>query len=70
MTLEKRGVPTAVVCTGPFLDSANLHARMFGRSGFKPVVITHPLGGLKPELVIEKAAAAAEQVVAALTEQG
>jgi len=70
MTLENRGVPTVVICTGPFLNSANLHARVFGRPGFQPVVISHPLGGLKPELVIEKAAAAAEQVVAALTEQG
>jgi len=67
MSLENRGVPTVVICTGPFLNSANLHARVFGRSDFQPVVITHPLGGLKPELVNEKAAAAAEQIVAALT---
>ena len=31
------------------------------------MVITHPGGGFKPELVNEKAAAAAEQIVAALT---
>ena len=70
MSLENRGVPTVVVCTGPFLDSANLHARVFGRSGFQPVVVAHPLGGLRLEQVNEKAATAAEQIVAALTKQG
>ena len=70
MSLENRGIPTVVICTGPFLNSANLHARVFGRSGFQPVVITHPLGGIKAEQVNVKAAAAAEQIVAALTTQG
>jgi len=69
MSLENRGVPTVVICTSPFLDSANLHARVFGRSGFQPVVVTHPLGGLRLEQVNEKAVAAAEQIVSALTKQ-
>jgi hypothetical protein len=67
MTLENRGIPTVVICTGPFLDSANIHARIYGRSGFQPVVIPHPLGGIEAERVNEKAAAAAEQIIAALT---
>ncbi|MED5568790.1 MAG: hypothetical protein VYE19_03915 [Chloroflexota bacterium] len=70
MSLENRGIPTVVICTGPFLDSANIHARIYGRSGFQPVVITHPLGGIDAERVNEKAAAAAEQIIAALTRQG
>ena len=70
MSLENRGIPTVVICTGPFLDSANTHSRIYGRSGFQPVVITHPLGGIKAEQVNEKAAAAAGQIVAALTTQG
>ena len=70
MSLENRGIPTVVICTGPFLDSANIHARIYGRSGFQPVVITHPLGGIETERVNEKAAAAAEQIIAALTRQG
>jgi len=70
MSLENRGIPTVVICTGPFLDSANIHARIYGRSGFQPVVITHPLGGIEAERVNEKAAAAAEQIIAALTRQG
>ena len=70
MSLENRGIPTVVICTGPFLDSANIHARIYGRSGFQPVVITHPLGGIEAERVNEKAATAAEQIIAALTRQG
>ena len=70
MSLENRGIPTVVICTGPFLDSANIHARIYGRSGFQPVVITHPLGGIEAERVNEKAAAAAEQIIAALPRQG
>ena len=70
MSLENRGIPTVVICTGPFLDSANIHARIYGRSGFQPVVITHPLGGIEAERVNEKAAAAFEQIIAALTRQG
>lgn len=70
MSLENRGIPTVVICTGPFLDSANIHARIYGRSGFQPVVITHPLGGIEAERVNEKAAAAVEQIITALTRQG
>ena len=70
MSLENRGIPTVVICTGPFLDSANIHARIYGRSGFQPVVITHPLGGIEAERVNEKAAAAAEQIITGLTRQG
>ena len=67
MALENRGVPTVVVCTGPFLDSAHIHARVLGRPEFQPVVIPHPLGGLGPEEVRQRAAAAEDQIVAALT---
>ncbi len=56
-----------VVCTGPFIDSAHLHAQMLGREGFQPVVIQHPLGGLKPDGVMQRALEAEKQIVAALT---
>ncbi len=67
MALENRGIPTVVVCTGPFEDSALLHARTFGRPRFQPVIISHPLGSLEPEMVRERAAAIQDQIVAALT---
>ncbi len=67
MALENRGIPTVVVCTGPFEDSALLHARTFGRPRFHPAIIPHPLGSLAPETVWERAAALQDQIIAALT---
>ncbi len=66
MTLENRGIPTVVICTAPFIDSALIQARTFGRPGFQPVMIPHPLGGLDTDGVRERALAAGEQVIAAL----
>lgn len=67
MALENRGIPTVVVCTGPFLDSALVHARTFGRPTFQPVVIPHPLAGLGPALVRERGASILEVIAGALT---
>ena len=59
-----------VVCTAPFSDSALLHAQMVGRDGFQPVVIPHPLGGLGPDQVKERATETVDQIIAALTAEG
>ena len=67
MTLENRGIPTVVICTQPFLNSAHVHARTFGRPGFRPVGIPHPLGGIPAALVLERAESIVDEVVAALT---
>ena len=67
MALENRGVPTIVICTEPFLDSAHLHAKVFGRKGFQPLGIPHPLGGITPEAVSVRAAELHQQVMDALT---
>jgi hypothetical protein len=67
MALENRGIPTLVVCTAPFLDSALIHARTFGRTGFQPASFPHPLGALDREGVRERAAAVQDQIVKALT---
>ena len=67
MSLENRGIPTVVVCTAPFLDSALVHARTFGRPGFQPIIIPHPLGGLAAERVLERARAVEADIVTALT---
>ncbi len=69
MALENRGVPTLVVCTAPFLDSALIHARTFGRTGFQPISIPHPLGALGREGVTERAASVRDQIVKALTSE-
>ncbi|HJN85746.1 MAG: hypothetical protein QF714_00380 [Dehalococcoidia bacterium] len=67
MALENRGIPTLVVCTAPFMDSALIHARTFGRTGFQPISIPHPLGALNRDGVKERAAAVQDQVVKTLT---
>ena len=67
MTLENRGIPTVVICTEPFVNSANVHSQMFGRSNFKPVHIPHPLGGLDSEQIMQRAASLKDQIVAVLT---
>ena len=68
MSFENRGIPTVVICTEPFMDSALLQAKSFGRSDFQPVNIPHPLGGLDASAVIGRAIMAEEQIIAALTE--
>ena len=70
MTLENRGIPTVVICTQPFLNSAHVHARTFGRGGFQPVGIPHPLGGLTGSRVLERAKSIVDEVAAALTMGG
>ncbi len=67
MSLENRGIPTVVICTEPFVNSATVHSRMFGRSNFKPLHIPHPLGGLDTEQIMKRAANLQEQIVDVLT---
>ena len=67
MTLENRGIPTVVLCTDPFLNSAFRHANTFGRRDFRPLGFPHPLGGLKPEQVAERANELEQAVIDVLT---
>jgi hypothetical protein len=70
MALENRGVPTVVICTEPFLNSALVHAKTFGKPDSRPVTIPHPLGGIEAGLVMERAAAIRDRIVAVLTNGG
>lgn len=67
MALENRGIPTIVICTEPFLNSAYMHAKVFGRKDFQPLGIPHPLGGINPEAVSQRAAELHQQIIDALT---
>jgi hypothetical protein len=67
MALENRGIPTVVICTDPFLDSAFRHARTFGRRDFHPLGIPHPLGGLDVDQVMVRAGELKQQVIDTLT---
>ena len=67
MALENLGIPTVVVCTDPFLDSAFRHARTFGRRDFHPLGIPHPLGGLPADQVSVRAGELEQAVIDTLT---
>ena len=67
MTLENRGVPTVVLCTDPFLNSAFRHANTFGRRDFRPLGFPHPLGGLTPDQVAVRAVELEQAVIDVLT---
>ena len=67
MTLENRGVPTVVLCTDPFLNSAFRHANTFGRRDFRPLGFPHPLGGLTPDQVAVRASELEQAVIDVLT---
>jgi hypothetical protein len=41
--LERRGVPTAVVGTEPFIDEALEQARVLGMPDYRAVLIPHPV---------------------------
>ncbi len=69
MALENRGIPTVVVCTSPFMNSALIHSETFGRAGFQPLSIPHPLGGLHLDEIKKRAAEIHDQVIAALTSE-
>ncbi|HEX2174113.1 MAG TPA: hypothetical protein VHL09_16900 [Dehalococcoidia bacterium] len=63
-----RGIPTAMVATHPFRKMAETEVRVLGLKDLPITFIPHPVGGLKPDLVVRKAEAAVTDVVAALTQ--
>ena len=59
--LTKRGLVTAVICSGPFLKLGRAQARTFGVADLPLLEITHPLGGIPLEQVRGRAEQAAPQ---------
>ena len=68
--LDRRGVPTAVICTDQFVASAQAQAAICGNPHYPFVVVPHPIGSLTPAELRERAVAAVPQVVAILTGGG
>jgi hypothetical protein len=64
VTLERRGIPAAVVTTTAFETLAHHEAHTLGMEGLPLLVVDHPLGGESPDGVAEKAARALAQLVA------
>ncbi len=53
--LQKRGLKTAVICSGPFLKLGQAQARVFGVPDLPLLVIPHPLGGISIDQVKARA---------------
>lgn len=70
LTLEKRGIPTAVICTEPFITSAEAMKRLLGAPEYPYVVVPHPIGSLTPEQLRERARLALPKVLQLLVAKG
>jgi hypothetical protein len=68
--LERRGIPTAVVGTEPFLDEALEQARVLGMPDLRIVTVGHPVQLLSRQQVQELADLALEAILARLTAGG
>lgn len=66
LAFEDRGIPTVLLCTEPFLDSARHHAEAYGSPAYQAVRVGHPLASLRPEQVRSRADEALEHVVTIL----
>ena len=60
---EKRGIPTAVICTEPFISSAKAMSKIGGIADYPFVMVPHPLGSLTRETLGERAMQAAPEVL-------
>lgn len=67
--LRKRGLTTAVICSGPFLKLGQAQARVFGVPDLPLLLIPHPLGGLAIDEVRARADHALPQFVKLLQEK-
>ena len=65
--MERRGVPTVMICTDEFHQLGRHDAESLGMPALPIALVPHPLGGQKPEHIQEKAEKALEQVVKMLT---
>ena len=66
ISLEEKGVPTAVVVTEVFLHEAHVQRAALGMDGLDPVVTQHPLSTLSDEEISARASDAALQAVKVL----
>jgi hypothetical protein len=68
--LERRGVPTAVICTEEFVASARAQAEICGNPGYPFAVVPHPIGSLTRSELQARATTAVPQVIAILIGAG
>jgi len=65
--LERRGIPTVTVCSDAFISLAKAIATGQGAPDLRMVVVPHPIAGLPPNKVRNKAESIVDLVVQHLT---
>lgn len=61
--LEVRGIPTAAICTEPFLASGTAMAARRGLPGYRFARVQHPISSLEQPEIVERALEALPQVL-------
>jgi hypothetical protein len=69
LAFEDRGIPTVLLCTEPFMNSAREHAEAFANSEYQAVRVGHPLASLPPEQAQTRADEALARIVEVLLGQ-
>jgi hypothetical protein len=69
LALEDRGIPTVLLCTEPFMNSAQDHAEAFGNPEYQAVPVRHPLASLTAEQARARADETLGGTIAILTGQ-
>lgn len=62
IALERDGVPAAVLCTEAFKASSDAVAAVYGAPGYEYVLTAHPIAGIAPEQIANRAEAAVDGV--------
>jgi hypothetical protein len=65
--LEKRGIPTATICSTEFVTLGRAESVALGLADLPIAIIQHPLGGLQPEAVQQRAHSVVDKVSQLLT---
>ena len=68
--LERRGVPSAAICTDALQASANAMAALHGAPGYRYAIVPHPVSSLDADGLRAHAALAAPQVLEILRGPG
>ncbi len=61
--VRRRGVPSAVICSQPFLQLGRTQSRVLGVPDLPLIIIKHPLGGISMDDVKARADSALPQLL-------
>jgi hypothetical protein len=67
--VRRRGIPSAVICSEPFVQLGRTQSKVLGVPDLPLIVIQHPLGGLAMDEVKARADSALAQLLEVLRER-